>query len=34
MVKACLDFSGLGLEELGAKIVGMGCDGSSVFQGG
>jgi hypothetical protein len=34
MVEACLDFGGLRLEKLGAKLVGMGCDGSSVFQGG
>jgi len=31
MFEACLDFGGLGLEELGAKLVGMGCDGSNVF---
>jgi hypothetical protein len=31
MVETCLDFGGLGFEELGAKIVNMGCDGSSVF---
>jgi hypothetical protein len=34
MVEACLNFGGLGLEELGVKLVGMGCDGNSVFQGG
>jgi hypothetical protein len=31
MVEACLDFGGLGFENLGAKVVSMGCDGSSVF---
>jgi hypothetical protein len=31
MVEACLDFGGLRLEELGVKLVSMGCDGNSVF---
>jgi hypothetical protein len=31
MVEACLDFGGLGIEKLGAKVVSMGCDGNSVF---
>ncbi len=31
MFDACLDFGGLGLEELGAKFVSMGYDGSDVF---
>jgi hypothetical protein len=33
MIEACLDFNGIGLEELGAKLVSMGCDRNSVFQG-
>jgi hypothetical protein len=31
MFDACLDFGGLGLEELGAKFVSMGYDGTSIF---
>jgi hypothetical protein len=31
MVKALLDFGGLRLQELGTKLVNMGCDGSSVL---
>jgi len=31
MVEGCLDFNYIGLEELGAKFVSVGCDGSSVF---
>jgi hypothetical protein len=31
MLEACLVFGGLGFEELGTKVVSMGCDGSSVF---
>ncbi len=33
LVEGYLDFGGLGLEELGAKLVNMGYDGSNVFQG-
>jgi hypothetical protein len=32
MFKCLLESSGLGIEELGRKLVGMGCDGSSVFK--
>jgi hypothetical protein len=28
-----IDFGGLVLEELGRKLVNMGCDGDNVFQG-
>ncbi len=31
MFDACLDFGGLGLEELVTKFVSMGYDGSNVF---
>jgi hypothetical protein len=31
LVEACLDFGGLGFEELAAKVVNMGCDGSNVL---
>jgi hypothetical protein len=31
MVEACLNFGGLILEELGVKLVSMGCDGNNVF---
>jgi hypothetical protein len=31
MVNALLDFGGVRLQELGTKLVNMGCDGSSVF---
>jgi hypothetical protein len=31
MVETCLDFGGLGFEELRAKLISIGCDGSSVF---
>ncbi len=31
MVKALLNFGGLRLQELGTKLVNMGCDGSSVL---
>ncbi len=33
MIEIYLDFGGLRLEELRAKLVNMGCDGNSVFQG-
>ncbi len=33
MLKCLIDFGGLGLEGLVGKLVGIGCDGSSVFQG-
>ncbi len=33
LVEGYLDFGGLGLEELGAKLVNMGYDGSTMFQG-
>ncbi len=33
VVKCLLTFGGLGMEELGGKLVSMGYDGSSVFQG-
>jgi len=33
MIEVCLYFNGIGLEELGAKLVSMGCDRNSVFQG-
>jgi len=33
MIKACLDFNGIGLEKLGAKFMNMGCDQNNVFQG-
>jgi hypothetical protein len=32
MVKNLLNFSGLRLEELGAKLINMGYDGNNVFQ--
>jgi hypothetical protein len=31
MVKSLHDFGGLRLEDLGGKIVNMGCNGSSIF---
>jgi hypothetical protein len=33
MLKCSLKFSGLRLEELGGKLVNMGCVGNNVFQG-
>jgi hypothetical protein len=33
MVNGLLKFGGLGLEELARKLVSMGCNGSSIFQG-
>jgi hypothetical protein len=33
MVKSLLEFGGLRLEELAGKLVNMGCNGSSIFQG-
>ncbi len=33
LVEGYSDFGGLGLEELGTKLVNMGYDGSNVFQG-
>ncbi len=32
MVKNLLNFGGLRLEELGAKLINMGYDGNKVFQ--
>jgi len=32
-IKCMLDFGGLKVEELVRKLVSIGCDGSSVFQG-
>jgi hypothetical protein len=32
MLKCLLESSGLGFDELGRKLVDMGCDGSSVFK--
>ncbi len=33
MVKCMLDFDGIGVEKLDGKLVSIGYDGSSVFQG-
>jgi hypothetical protein len=33
MVKGLFKFGGLGLKELARKLVSMGCNGSSIFQG-
>jgi hypothetical protein len=33
MLKFLFKFGGFGLEELGGKLVNMGCDGNIVFQG-
>ncbi len=32
MLKCLLESSGLGFEELGRKLINMGCDGSNVFK--
>jgi hypothetical protein len=33
LLKALVEFGGLGMEKLMGKVVIMGCDGSSIFQG-
>jgi hypothetical protein len=33
LLKALAEFGGVGMEKLIRKVVGMGCDGSSIFQG-
>ncbi len=33
MVKSLHDFGGLRLEDLGGKMVNVGCNGSNIFQG-
>lgn len=33
MLKCIIEFGGLGLEDLGLKLVNLGCDGNNVFQG-
>jgi hypothetical protein len=33
MLEVLLDFGGLRLEELGAKLVNMGCESNNMFHG-